>query len=104
MPNYADKLLDGVGLAVVGAVIDEKIGNVPSGVLSFNGRSGVVIPASGDYTAEQVGALPISGGNVTGPMTVQAPTANMNPATKKYVDDLVGGISSILDSINGEVV
>lgn len=37
-----------------------------TGVSSFNGRTGTVIPQNGDYTAEQVGALPISGGTMTG--------------------------------------
>ena len=41
-------------------------GGGESGVTSFNGRTGVVVPQNGDYTAEQVGALPISGGAVTG--------------------------------------
>lgn len=38
-------------------------------------------------------AMPKAGGAFTGAVTVQAPTAEMNPATKKYVDDLVGGIT-----------
>lgn len=29
-----------------------------TGVISFNGRTGAVVPASGDYTADQVGARP----------------------------------------------
>ena len=33
-------------------------GSGTAGVSSFNGRTGVVVPASGDYTAEQVGAIP----------------------------------------------
>ena len=41
-------------------------GGGASGVASFNGRTGVVAPQNGDYTAEQVGALPISGGTMTG--------------------------------------
>ena len=36
------------------------------GVASFNGRTGTVVPQDGDYTAEQVGALPVSGGTMTG--------------------------------------
>lgn len=36
------------------------------GVTSFNGREGAVVPADGDYTAEQVNALPITGGTLTG--------------------------------------
>ncbi len=39
-------------------------------------------------------------GNTT-PFT---PTEDYNPATKKYVDDQVGSINTLLDSINGEVV
>ena len=41
-------------------------GSGATGVASFNGRTGVVVPQDGDYTAEQVGALPISGGTMTG--------------------------------------
>lgn len=39
---------------VVGAV------DAPTGVTSFNGRTGVVTPQSGDYTASMVGAAPTS--------------------------------------------
>ena len=39
-------------------------------------------------------AMPKAGGEFTGAVTVQAPTADMNPATKKYVDDAIGGITS----------
>lgn len=46
--------------------------------------------------------LPLNGGALTGAVTVQAPAADMHPATKKYVDDLVGNVASVLDSINGE--
>ena len=38
-------------------------------------------------------AMPKSGGAFTGIVTVQAPTEDMNPATKKYVDDAIGGIT-----------
>lgn len=51
------------------ATIEEygnKIRAIPSGVTSFNGRTGAVEPQAGDYTADQVGALPISGGTLTG--------------------------------------
>ena len=41
-----------------------------TGVTSFNGRSGEVVPQEGDYTAQQVGALPITGGTVTGDVTI----------------------------------
>lgn len=38
-------------------------------------------------------AMPKAGGAFTGPVTVQAPTAEANPATKKYVDDAIGNIT-----------
>lgn len=38
-------------------------------------------------------AMPKAGGAFTGAVTVQTPTANMNPATKKYVDDAIGNIT-----------
>ncbi len=41
-----------------------------TGVTSFNGRSGEVVPQAGDYTAQQVGALPITGGTMEGDVTV----------------------------------
>lgn len=40
-------------------------------------------------------AMPKSGGTFTGPVTVQAPTEDMNPATKQYVD----GIISVNDAM-----
>lgn len=38
-------------------------------------------------------AMPKAGGDFTGAVTVLAPTADTNPATKKYVDDAIGGIT-----------
>lgn len=38
--------------------VTDMIDEVSGGVASFNGRSGVVVPQDGDYTAEQVGAAP----------------------------------------------
>ena len=55
------------------ATIDEygnQIRAIPTGVTSFNGRTGAVEPQAGDYTAEQVGALPISGGTMTGQLNM----------------------------------
>lgn len=37
-------------------------------------------------------AMPKSGGAFTGPITIQAPTGDMNPATKKYVDDAINNV------------
>ncbi|WP_346704027.1 hypothetical protein [uncultured Agathobaculum sp.] len=45
------------------ATIDEygnQIRAIPTGVTSFNGRTGAVEPQSGDYTAQMVGAAPTS--------------------------------------------
>lgn len=54
--------------------------------------------AQGDITALQSTVdtlMPKAGGEFTGAVTVQAPTADMNPATKKYVDDAIGGITGV---------
>lgn len=40
-------------------------------------------------------AMPKAGGEFTGAVTVQAPTEDMNPATKKYVDAAIGGITGV---------
>lgn len=45
------------------ATIDEygdQIRAIPTGVTSFNGRTGEVEPQAGDYTAQMVGAAPTS--------------------------------------------
>lgn len=44
----------------VQGAIDELAGRGSSGVITFNGRSGAVVPQEGDYTANMVGALPSS--------------------------------------------
>ena len=45
-------------------------GGGEAGVVSFNGRTGAVVPQDGDYTAKQVGALPVSGGTMTGALNM----------------------------------
>lgn len=48
-------------------------------------------------------AMPKSGGAFTGAVTVQAPTENMNPATKQYVDNAISGITDFgIDAGPGE--
>ena len=48
--------------ATVYVLLDEETGGgegeTDAGVASFNGRTGVVTPKAGDYTAEDVGAVP----------------------------------------------
>lgn len=48
-------------------------------------------------------AMPKAGGEFTGAVTIQAPTEDMNPATKKYVDDAIGGITSVEFRVVGEL-
>ena len=48
------------------------------------------------YTSSQVDSklakyLPLAGGTLTGAITILAPSENMHPATKQYVDTAVGG-------------
>lgn len=51
--------------------VDSAVSGITSGVTSFNGRTGAVTPQSGDYTAAQVGALPIGGGTLTGDLRIK---------------------------------
>lgn len=48
-------------------------------------------------------AMPKAGGAFTGAVTVQAPTGEMNPATKKYVDDAVSAAASGSFKVVGEL-
>lgn len=58
--------------AVVGEGLDDIEDTLANGVVSsFNGRKGPVMPQPGDYSAEDVSALPISGGTLTGNLVVQ---------------------------------
>lgn len=73
-------------------------GSGAAGVSSFNGRTGVVVPQEGDYTAEQVGAVSLSGGTMTGNLILNGdPTNNLQAATKQYVDVLGDTVNDILD-------
>lgn len=69
-----------------------------AGVSSFNGRTGAVVSQDGDYTAEQVGAVSLSGGTMTGNLILNGdPTNNLQAATKQYVDVLGDTVNDILD-------
>ena len=63
------------------------------GVASFNGRSGAVVPQSGDYTAQMVGALPSSGGSLTGSnrriRNMMDPLADTDGATMGWVNGVL---------------
>lgn len=75
--------------------------------ITVNGNDGdgnVITGITADGTTVTVtkgNMMPTAGGDFTGPVTVQAPTADMNPATKKYVDDAVGQITSFEVDTNG---
>lgn len=52
------------------SMIEAIAGDMKGGVTSFNGRTGDIEPEAGDYSAEDVGALPIEGGTVSGDLNV----------------------------------
>lgn len=73
---------------------------------NITANSTAIGKAQGDITALQGTVdtlMPKAGGEFTGAVTVQAPTADMNPATKKYVDDAIGGITSFEFRVVGEL-
>lgn len=73
-------------------------GGGAAGVASFNGRTGAVTSQAGDYTAEQVGAVSLSGGTMTGNLILNGdPTNNLQASTKQYVDVLGDTVNDILD-------
>ena len=108
MANLLEQVLDKAGLSRYTAKLKHALASKQD---QITGTKGQVVGFGPDgkpaaQSMEDVGGpwLPLKGGTVTGALNVQAPTAAANPATKKYVDDQVGDIASILDSINGEVV
>lgn len=78
-----------IGLSNVDNVKQYSASNPPPyPVISVNGDTGVV-----NLTASDVGALPITGGTMTGALTLSGnPIANLQAATKQYVDAAVAGI------------
>lgn len=69
-------------------------------VVGFDGKG---LPVAQGMDALGGPWLKLAGGTMTGALVVQEPAAAGNPATRKYVDGLVGDIAALLDSINGEV-
>lgn len=66
----------GANPSVAGNWVDG--GSVASAVTSFNGRTGNVTPQQGDYTAEQIGALPVPAADgVRRVLIGQTPTAEV---------------------------
>lgn len=57
--------------------------------------------ARGDHVhPSDASKLNLSGGTMTGPIVLSgAPTADLNPATKKYVDDICGDIATVLEAM-----
>lgn len=65
--------------------------------IAVKGLGSAAYTASTAYATSAQGAkadnaMPKAGGAFTGAVTVQTPTENMNPATKKYVDDKIAEI------------
>lgn len=68
-------------------------------VETFNGRAGAVTPQSGDYSAAQVGALPATGGTVTGPVLDSLVT--ITPSGSTYTMDLSAGNDFTAGTLSG---
>ena len=86
------------------SLVDGGGGGSTVGVSSFNGRTGAVNPQEGDYTAEQVGALALTGGTLTGALVLNAePTANMQASTKQYVDTQIQNLTQTVNTM-GETI
>jgi hypothetical protein len=69
-----------------------------TGVASFNGRQGHVTPQAGDYTAADVDALPISGGTLTGKLTL--PESTPEAASLRITS---GGIPQAANMVPGDL-
>ena len=87
--------LDGVKIATVNDVPEtaEKAESDADGNViteTYATKAEVALKANASDLADY---LPIAGGAITGAVTVQAPTANMNPATKQYVDSSISGLN-----------
>lgn len=73
---------------------------------NIESNSTAISQAQDDITALQGTVdtlMPKAGGAFTGAITIQAPAEDMNPATKKYVDDAISGITefefSVVDTL-----
>ena len=68
-------------------------------------KTGITVHLGTAATPDALDAyMPLAGGNFTGPVTVQAPTDNMQPATKQYVDNLLSANDAMIfkGTVGGE--
>lgn len=75
---------DGTSAPIVANEFPDRIRAIQPGVKSFNGRTGDVMPAAGDYTAEQIGALPLSGGVLDSPGILSLNALEFNAMVGDY--------------------
>ena len=73
------------------------VGETATDNIAVKGLGTAAYTASNAYATAAQGtkadnAMPKAGGAFTGAVTVLAPTADMNPATKKYVDNAISGV------------
>lgn len=73
------------------------VGGTATDNIAVKGLGTAAYTASNAYATAAQGtkadnAMPKAGGAFTGAVTVLAPTADMNPATKKYVDNAISGV------------
>lgn len=73
------------------------VGGTATDNIAVKGLGTAAYTASTAYATAAQGtkadnAMPKAGGGFTGAVTVQAPTANMNPATKQYVDNAISAV------------
>lgn len=73
------------------------VGETTTDNIAVKGLGTAAYTASSAYATAAQGtkadnAMPKAGGAFTGAVTVLAPTADMNPATKKYVDNAISGV------------
>lgn len=128
MPDYPNEAINGVMIPCGGFLIDTSSfqfvdnedgrpvlklvgGAIPGGgVVSFNGRSGAVVPQIGDYTAAMVGAVATDQpSTVTQPIDLKyQPTQDLQAVNKQYVDTTVKQATDAkqnkLDGAKGSIV
>lgn len=83
---------------------DSSGGTVTTGVLSFNGRTGRVVPKKGDYTADMVGALPSTTSIPSMPEDIGAdPAGAGEAAAEKVKEEIIESLDNKLDNTGGTV-